>query len=59
MRAAFGSGELSYSKARAVTRVATPETEETLVEWARHATAAQLERIVALRRRVSRAGSRE
>src|SRR5205807_3147745 len=45
LRAAFASGELSYSKARAVVRVATPETEATLVEWARHATAAQLERI--------------
>src|SRR5438445_794069 len=39
LRAAFASGELSYSKARAVVRVATPETEATLVEWARHATA--------------------
>ena len=27
MRAAFGSGQLSYSKVRAMTRVATPKTE--------------------------------
>src|SRR5207302_6052763 len=59
VHAAFASGELSYSKARAVVRIATPETEATLVEWARHATAAQLERIVAGRRRVSRAEAEE
>ena len=54
VRAAFANGELSYSKVRAIVRVATSETEEILVEWARHAMAAQLGRIVALRRRVSR-----
>lgn len=46
IRAAFGAGELSYSKVRALTRVATPSTEGELVELARHATAAHLERIV-------------
>jgi hypothetical protein len=46
VRAAFASGELSYSKVRAITRVATPELEESLVELARHATASQLEQIV-------------
>ena len=44
--AAFASGELSYSKVRAITRVATPATEEHLVDIARHSTAAQLERVV-------------
>jgi len=44
--AAFRSGELSYSKVRAVTRVATPACEEALLDMARHATAAQTERIV-------------
>jgi hypothetical protein len=39
-------GELSYSKVRAMTRVATPENEEELVETARHTTAAQMERLV-------------
>ena len=39
--AAFQSGELSYSKARALTRIATPETEERLVNYAIPATALQ------------------
>jgi hypothetical protein len=46
IREAFSTGELSYCKVRAVTRVATPETEETLVELARHATGAQVEKLV-------------
>jgi hypothetical protein len=44
--AAFSSGELSFSKVRALTRVATADNESTLVMWARHTTAAQLESIV-------------
>jgi hypothetical protein len=43
---AFSKGELSYSQVRAITRVAEPATEETLVMWARHSTTAQLEQIV-------------
>jgi len=39
-------GRLSYSAARALTRIARPENEEALVSFARHATAAQLERMV-------------
>jgi hypothetical protein len=54
LAAEFATGRLSYSKVRAVSRVATPETESTLVEWALHATAAQLDRLVAAQRRVSR-----
>jgi hypothetical protein len=46
IRAAFGRGELSYSQVRALTRVATPELEGALLETARHATAAQLERVL-------------
>jgi hypothetical protein len=46
MKAAFGRGELSYSRVRVITRVALPETETGLVEMARVSTAAQLERIV-------------
>lgn len=46
VRTAFGRGELSYSKVRAITRVASSETEADLVELARHATGAQLERLV-------------
>lgn len=44
--AAFGRGELSYSKVRALVRVATPESDGDLAELARTATAAQLERII-------------
>ncbi|HEY5189013.1 MAG TPA: DUF222 domain-containing protein [Solirubrobacteraceae bacterium] len=46
IREAFGAGELSYSKVRAVTRVAAAETEESLLELARHATGAQLDKLV-------------
>lgn len=42
----FGRGLLSYSKVRAITRIAEPSNEAELVEMARFATAAQLERIV-------------
>ena len=45
MDEALGRGELSYAKVRALTRVATPENELRLLELARHATGAQLERI--------------
>jgi uncharacterized protein DUF222 len=45
-RAAFSAGELSYCKIRALTRIATPEIEEQLVELARHATGAQIEKLV-------------
>ena len=48
----FRRGELSYSKVRAITRIATPEIEHELVEMARYATAAQLERLVRGYRRV-------
>mgnify|MGYP001813813455 CR=1 FL=1 len=41
--AAFQKGDLSYSKARELTRVATPATEEKLLEYAIPATALQVE----------------
>jgi hypothetical protein len=44
--ARFATGELSYSQVRAICRVATPQTEEMLVELARYSTAAQLEKVV-------------
>ena len=44
--AAFESGALSYSKVRAMTRVATPENEEYLLDIARHGTANQMEQLV-------------
>ncbi len=53
VREAFAAGELSYSKVRAVCRVARPETEATLLEMARYATTAQLEEIVRTYRTVT------
>lgn len=53
IRSTFERGELSYSKVRAITRVATPETEADLVMLASHGTAAHVERIVAAWRRVT------
>src|SRR6266850_1851871 len=43
---ALGRGELSYAKVRALTRVATPETEERLLAVGRAGTADHVERIV-------------
>jgi 5-methylcytosine-specific restriction endonuclease McrA len=43
---ALARGELSYAKVRALTRVATPETEERLLGVGRGGTAAHVERIV-------------
>jgi uncharacterized protein DUF222 len=46
IRAAFADGELCYSQVRALTRIATEETERDLIMVARHATAAQLDVVV-------------
>jgi hypothetical protein len=43
---ALARGELSYAKVRALTRVATPETEERLLAVGRAGTAEHVERIV-------------
>jgi Domain of unknown function (DUF222)/HNH endonuclease len=48
VREAFGAGELTYCKVRAISRVAAPETEEQLVHLARHATGAQVEKLARL-----------
>lgn len=53
--AAFASGSLSYSKVRAITRVAEPATEEQLVMLAEHASGAVLERLVRGYRRAASA----
>jgi hypothetical protein len=47
VRTAFGRGELSFSKVRALTRFATVEQEHEDVALARQTTASQLERIAA------------
>ena len=41
---AFASGELSYSKVRSLSRVATPHNEAQLLEYAQQATAEQVQR---------------
>jgi hypothetical protein len=46
LAAALARGELSYSKVRALTRVATPETEARLLAVGRAGTAVHVERIV-------------
>ncbi len=52
-------GELSYSKIRALTRVATPENEEELLAFARCGSAAHVERLVRAWRRVDRLEDQE
>ncbi|MGH3410633.1 MAG: DUF222 domain-containing protein, partial [Streptosporangiaceae bacterium] len=55
IRAGFAAGRLSYAKVRALTRIATPATEEDLAELAGPMTGGQLERFVRAHRSVSRA----
>jgi hypothetical protein len=52
LTAEFAAGRLSYSKVRALTRVATPMNEADLVMLAQHATASQVDRIVSAYRGV-------
>ncbi|MGY1623117.1 DUF222 domain-containing protein [Geodermatophilus sp. SYSU D00965] len=53
--AAFAAGRLCYSKVRALTRVAEPDTEAELLEFALEATASQTERVVRQWRRADAA----
>jgi Domain of unknown function (DUF222) len=53
--AAMARGELSYSKARALTRVACPQTEEYFLSIALHGTAAHVEKLVRCYRRAKEA----
>ena len=50
--AAFSRGELSFSMVRAMTRVATPENEDSLLNIGRHGTASHMEQVVRKYRRV-------
>ena len=52
--AAFQEGQLSYCKARALTRIATPQTEEKLVDYALTATVQQVDNHCAALRNVHR-----
>ena len=54
MSGAMRRGELSYSKVRALTRIARPDTEESLVGLGRAGTAAHAERVVREWRRIDR-----
>ncbi len=49
---ALAKGQLSYSKVRAMTRMATAENEEQLLIFATHGTTAHVERLVRERRRM-------
>jgi hypothetical protein len=49
--AAFAGGKLSYSKVRAITRVATVESEQDFLDISTNATASQIERLSAAYRR--------
>ena len=55
--AAMGRGELSYSKVRAITRVATPETEASLLMIAQHGTVDHIEAVVRGFRRAQQAAA--
>ena len=57
--AALAAGEVSYSKVRAMTRVATAANEADLLNMARSTTAAQLERICRLTRQVQKPSAEE
>lgn len=58
VRAAFEARTISYTKVRAITRVAVPEVEELLLRWCALATGAEVERIVrAFRRSCAGEGS--
>ncbi|WP_331852572.1 DUF222 domain-containing protein [Gordonia insulae] len=56
---AFSHGRLSYSKVRALTRVATPEREQELLNVASSSTAAQVERLVRKLRHIDRHAEEE
>jgi hypothetical protein len=55
IRGEFGAGRLSYAKVRALTRIATPDTEADLAEIAGPMTGNQLERFARAHRQVSTA----
>ena len=50
---AFAEGRVSYSKVRAITRIVTPDNEQTLLEYALEGSTSQLERIVRSYRRLA------
>jgi len=59
IEAAFAKGRLSYSKVRALTRIAEPDSEAALLELAVELTASQVERTVRQWRRAEGANAEE
>ncbi len=57
--AAFREGRVSYSKVRAMTRIATAENEDYLLMIARHGTASHMEQLVRGYRRTGRAEAQQ
>lgn len=55
--ATMARGAISYAKVRAITRVATPETEAGMLDFAQAGTAAHVERFVRAWRRVDRSAA--
>lgn len=53
IKEAFRTGEISFDKSDQIARLATPETEESLLMWAKHGTASQLATIGAGFRRAT------
>jgi len=51
IQAAFRKGALSFAQVRAMTRVATPENEATVLMWAQHSTASHMEKLARLYKR--------
>jgi hypothetical protein len=51
VRTAFKKGELSFAQVRAMTRIARPENEATVLMWAKHSTASHMERLARLYKR--------
>jgi hypothetical protein len=56
IRGEFAAGRFSYSKVRALARIATPETEQALAEMAESMTAGQAERFAAAHRKCAPSG---
>jgi hypothetical protein len=54
IRERFSNGQLSFSKVRAMTRVASPENEDFLLTVAKHGNASHVERLVSQYRRVEK-----
>src|SRR5258708_3963757 len=56
IRGEFAAGRFSYSKVRALARIATPDTEQALADMAESMTAGQVERFAAPHRKCSPSG---